>query len=150
VILGLEAEMTSATLKPARDTGGRRHGAGYGLIVFAVTMLGIVGIFNLIDGIAAVAKSHVFVAGAHYVVGDLRIWGWVMLILGALQVLAAFGVMAGNQLARWFGVAVLGLGAIAMMFFIPAYPFWALVIIAAELVALWALCAYGSKENLMA
>ena len=48
--------------------------------------------------------------------------------------------MLGNQLARWFAVAVVGLNAIEMMFFIPAYPFWALVIIAANVVALWA-CA---------
>ena len=61
---------------------------------------------------------------------ELRAWGWVTTIIGALQGLAAFGVMAGNQLARWFGVAVAGLNGLAMMFFIPAYPFWALVIIA--------------------
>jgi hypothetical protein len=47
-------------------------------------------------------------------------------------------------------VAVLGLNAIDMMFFIPAYPFWALVILAADLVALYGLCAYGSRVNLEA
>jgi hypothetical protein len=45
---------------------------------------------------------------------------------------------------------VVGINAIEMMFFIPAYPFWALVIIAADVVALWGLCAYGSRENLEA
>jgi ABC-2 type transport system ATP-binding protein len=60
----------------------------------------------------------------------------------------AGGVFMGNQLARWFAVAVVGLNAIDMMFFVPAYPFWALVIIAADVVALWGLCAYGSRENL--
>ena len=67
-----------------------------------------------------------------------------------LQLLAAAGVVAGNPLARWFAVAVLGLSAIDMMFFIPAYPFWSLVIIAADVVALYALCAYGSRANLQA
>jgi hypothetical protein len=80
--------------------------------------------------------------------GDLRTWGWITLAIGFLQLIAAAGVMMGNQLARWFGVAVLGLNAIAMMFFIPAYPFWALVILAADVVALWGLCAYGSRQNL--
>ncbi len=56
--------------------------------------------------------------------------------------------MTGNQLARWFAVAVVGINAIDMMFFIPGYPFWALVIIAVDVVALYALCAYGSRENL--
>jgi hypothetical protein len=45
-------------------------------------------------------------------------------------------------------VAVIGLNAIAQMFFIPGYPFWSLTIIAVDIVALWGLCAYGSRENL--
>ena len=80
----------------------------------------------------------------------MRAWGWVTLIIAVLQLLAAVGVLAGNQLARWFGVAVIGLSAIDMMFFIQAYPFWALMIIAVDVVALWGLCAYGSRENLAA
>ena len=47
-------------------------------------------------------------------------------------------------------MAVIGLSAIDMMFFLPAYPFWALMIIAVDVVALWGLCAYGSRENLAA
>jgi hypothetical protein len=120
------------------------------MIVFAAALLVTLGIFNLIDGIAAIARSHIFIANAHYVIGDLRAWGWVALILGALQVLAAIGILAGNQAARWFAVAVVGLNAIAQMFFIPAYPFWSLMIIAVDVVALWGLCAYGSRENLTA
>ena len=45
-------------------------------------------------------------------------------------------------------MSVVGLNAIAQMFFIPACPFWSLLIIAADIVALWRLCAYGSGENL--
>ncbi len=91
-----------------------------------------------------------FVANAHYVVGNLRAWGWVTLILAILQLLAGVGVMVGNQAARWFGVVVVGLNAINQMFFIPAYPFWSLMIIAADIVALWGLCAYGSRANVEA
>ncbi len=91
-----------------------------------------------------------FVANAHYVFADLRFWGWVTLIIGAVQLLAAAGVLAGNQAARWFGVAVLGLSAIDQMFFIPAYPFWSLTIFAMDVVALYGLCAYGSRANLEA
>jgi len=143
--------MTSATTQPARGSGGRHaEGHGYGMVFFAAVMLVIIGCFNLIYGIAAVAHAHVFVANAHYVFANLRTWGWITLILGVLQLLAAVAVVAGNQLARWFGVAVLGLNAIDMMFFVPAYPFWALVIIAADVVAIYGLCAYGSRANLEA
>jgi len=141
--------MTSATMRPARSAGGGyAEGRGLGLIIFAAVMLAVIGFFNLLDGIAAIANSHIFIGNAHYVVGDLRLWGWVMTIFGAVQLLAVFGVWAGNQLARWFAVAVVGLNAIAQMFFIPAYPFWSLLIIAVDIVALWGLCAYGSRENL--
>jgi hypothetical protein len=84
------------------------------------------------------------------VFANLRTWGWITLIIGILQLGAAAGVLAGNQLARWFAVAVVGLNAIDQMFFIPAYPFWSLTIIAMDVVALWGLCAYGSRRNLAA
>jgi hypothetical protein len=147
----MEENMTSATVRPAGSAGGHRaEGRGLGLVFFAGILLLVAGCFNLIDGIAAVARSHVFVGNAHYVFGDLRAWGWVALILGALLLIAGAGVMAGNQLARWFAVAVVGLNAIGQMFFIPSYPFWSLTIIAVDVVALYGLCAYGSRENVSA
>ena len=138
--------MTTSTAPPQPRTGGRIQGHGW--VIFAAVLLAVIGCFNLIYGAAAIAGSNVFVAGAHYVVGGLRAWGWVVLILGVLQLLASAGVLSGNQWARWFGVAVVGLNAIAQMFFIPAYPFWSLTIIAMDVVALYGLCAYGSRENL--
>jgi hypothetical protein len=102
----------------------------------------------MIYGIAAIANSHVFVANAHYVVGNLRAWGWITLVISVLQLAAKAGILAGSQLARWFAVAVLALNAIDMMLFIPAYPFWALTIIAVDVVALYGLCVYGSRANL--
>ena len=140
--------MTSA----ARSSTGRTYaeGRGYGLVLFAGVLLLVVGFWNLIYGISALAKSSVFVANAHYVFGDLRTWGWITLIISALQILAGIGVMTGNQAARWAGIVLVGLNAINQMFFIPAYPFWSLMIIAFDIVALYGLCAYGSKENVEA
>ena len=140
--------MTSA----ARSSTGRTYaeGRGYGLVLFAGVLLLVVGFWNLIYGIAAIAQSHVFVANAHYVFGDLKTWGWITLIISALQILAGIGVMTGNQVARWAGIILVGLNAINQMFFIPAYPFWSLMIIAADIVALYGLCAYGSRENVEA
>ena len=125
-------------------------GHGYGFVLFASILLVVVGCFNVIQGIAAIANSHVFIANAHYVFGDLKTWGWITLVLGVLQLLAALGVLAGNQLARWFAVVVIALNAIDQMFFIPAYPFWALTIIAMDVIALYGLVAYGSRGNLEA
>jgi hypothetical protein len=146
-----EVAMTSATTTPPRGAGGHRaEGHGYGLVLFAAILLLILGCFNLVYGIASIANSHVFTAHTHYVVADLRTWGWVTLVLGALQLVAAVGVLATDQAARWFAVAVIGLNAINQMFIIPAYPFWSLVIIALDVVALYGLCTYASRENLTA
>jgi hypothetical protein len=142
--------MTSAAFKSGRTGGRRREVYGLGFIVFASVLLGMVGFFNLIYGIAAIANSHVFVANTHYVFGSLRSWGWITLILAVLLLIAAGGVLAGNQLARWFAVAMVGLNAINQMFFLPAYPFWSLTIIAIDVVALYGLCAYGSRQNIEA
>lgn len=142
--------MTSASTEPARGADGRAEGRGYGLVFFAAVLLVVVGCFNVIYGIAAIANAHVFTANARYVFGGLNSWGWITLILGALQLGAAAGVVAGKQLARWFGVAVLGLNAIDQMFFLPAYPLWSLLIISMDVVALYGLCAYGSRANLQA
>jgi hypothetical protein len=141
--------MTSVTIKPAGSAGGQQaEGRGYGLVFFAAILLLVIGVFNVIYGIAAIANARLFTTHAHYVIGDLRAWGWVTLILAILQLIAAGGILMGNQWARWFAVAVVGLNAIAMMLALPGYPFWGLVIIAVDVVALYGLCAYGSRENL--
>src|SRR5438552_9731645 len=144
--------MTSAAMRPAGSRGEvyGNEGRGYGLVLFAGVLLLVAGFWNMIYGIAAIANSHVFAANAHYVFGDLRTWGWITLIFAILLLVAGGGVMAGNQLARGFGVVVVGLNAINQMFFIPAYPFWSLTIIAMDVVALYGLCAYGSRANVEA
>ena len=68
--------MTSVTTKPSKGTRGHRaEGNGYGLILFAAILLLVVGFFNMIYGIAAIANSHVFVAGAHYVFANQHFRG---------------------------------------------------------------------------
>jgi len=154
-----DAPASGGRLKAAagrRHREGRGHGHdldhdldhGQGQIIVVSVLLLVIGCFNLLDGIAAIASSHLLVGHAHHVVSDLRTWGWVMTILGAMQLLVAAGVWAGNQLARWFAVAVVGLNVVGQIFVVPAYPVWSLLIIAVDIVALWALCTYGSRENL--
>jgi hypothetical protein len=141
---------SEVTTTPRGARGHRAEGGGYGLALFGAILLLMLGFFNMIYGISAIANSHVFVANAHYVFANLRTWGWITLVISVLQLAAAAGILAGNQLARWFGVAVLALNAIDMMFFVPAYPFWALTIIAVDVVALYGLCSYASRANMTA
>lgn len=138
--------MTAQTARPGTTSAEYGGGRGTGLLIYSAVLLGILGFFNLLDGITAIAQSSVFVAGARYVVGDLRAWGVTVLVIGAAQLVAVAGVIMHNQVARWFGVAVLGVNAIAQMFFIPSYPFWSLLIVAVDVVGLYALCAFGGKD----
>ena len=118
---------------------------GGGWVTFAGILLLIVGTLNTIEGIAAIDRANFFVANTHYIAGDLKAWGWTVLFLGIGQILAGLGVMAKNQLARWAGVALLGLNAIAQLMFIPAYPFWSLAIFSLDILALYGLVAYGAR-----
>src|SRR6516225_8070509 len=99
----------------AQSSPGEGSYAGYddergqGWVVFAAALLLTIGTINVIQGIAAISRAHFYVANAHYVFGDLKSWGWTVLILGALQLLVALGVIAGNQFARWTGVVILSL-----------------------------------------
>jgi hypothetical protein len=143
--------MTSPTTTPASGKAGRHaRSHSYGLVLFASVVLFVTGCFNIVQGIAAAAGSQVFPAHPHFVFANLSTWGWVTAVLGALQLVAAAGVLAANQMFRWFAVVVIGLDAIDQMFFLPAYPVWSLTIIAMDVVALYGLCAYGSRESITA
>jgi hypothetical protein len=120
---------------------GTRTGEGW--LTFAGIMIIVLGTLNIIWGIAAIDRSGFFVGETKLIFDDIRTWGWIILIIGALQVLAGFGIFARNQFARWFGVAVAAVNLIAALTSISAYPFWALVIIGIDVLVIYGLAAYG-------
>jgi len=128
----------------ATDADGTIKGVGW--VVFAAVMLGLAGIWNFIDGIAAISSAHVFVANAHYVFSDLNTWGWIVMILGILQGFAAFALVTGSEWARWFGIVVAGVNAIGQLFFVPAYPWWALAMFTVDILIIYALAVYGGAR----
>jgi hypothetical protein len=104
-------------------------------------------VINFIGGIGAIDDSKFFVANTKYVLGDLHTWGWVILILGAVQVLTAFGLFARNTAARVVGVTFAGLNSIAMLLMLPAYPLWALALFTMDLLIIYGLVSYGSRNE---
>ncbi|WP_035844872.1 DUF7144 family membrane protein [Kitasatospora azatica] len=129
----------------SRQAPGDAHGET--MLTFAAVMMGILALFNGLDGIAAINHSHVFVGNAHYVFGDLRAWGWAILALAIAQGFTVVGILARVQVARWFGVAVLALNGFAQMAFIPSYPVWSVLILGVDVIALYALVAYGGPRT---
>ena len=119
---------------------------GTGWIVFATVMLGLAGLWNFIDGIAAISSAHVYVADANYVFGDLNTWGWIVLCLGILQGFAALFLLSGSDWARWFGIVAAALNAIGQLGFMPAYPWWALAIFSVDVVIIYGLAVYGGSR----
>jgi hypothetical protein len=73
-----------------------------------------------------------------------------MLIVGALQIAAAFSIWNGGKFGRWFGIACAGLNAIAALLSIPAYPFWSLTVFALDVLIIYGLAAYGGDPRLAA
>ena len=120
--------------------------AGGGWITFAAIMLGLVGTFNVLEGILAIANSRVYTANQTFVFSDLNTWGWIVMILGIVEGLAALAILSGSEVARWFGIAVAGLNAIGQLAFIPIYPWWGLAMFAVDLLIIYALAVYGGRR----
>jgi hypothetical protein len=116
---------------------------GVGRAIFAAVFLMIAGVLNVIYGIAGISKSHVFTNNAHYVFGDLKTWGWVTLIIGALEILAALSLFAGGAFGRWFGIFAAALAAIALLLAIPAYPLLGIAGFGLSLWIIHGLVVYG-------
>jgi hypothetical protein len=123
---------------------------GSGWVLFAGIMIMIVGVLNVVWGIAAIDSSSFFVEDQRFILSDLNTWGWIVLIIGALQFAAAFSIWAGGSFGRWFGIAVASVNAIAALLSIPAYPFWSLAIFAVDVLVIYGLATYGGDRRVVA
>jgi len=128
----------------AREYGGSlTSDSSGGWVVFAGTLIALAGCMNVIHGFAAIGNSRVLPDHAEVVISNLKAWGWAVLILGLVLILAAVGIWAGNQVARWFGVAMLFLNALAQLTFASEYPIWSLTIFGLDVLAIYALVVHG-------
>jgi hypothetical protein len=114
-----------------------------GWVTFAGVMLFIVGVLNVIYGIAAIGDSSFFVQDQKYILSNLSTWGWVTLIIGVLQLFAAFSLWSGGTYGRVVAIGAAGLSAVGALLSIPAYPFWSLAIFAIDIVIIHQVAHYG-------
>jgi hypothetical protein len=80
------------------------------------------------------------------VFSNLNTWGWIVLILGVFQLIAAFSLFGGSELARWFGVLVAGVNAIGQLYYVPAYPIWSLMLFSVDILIIYGLVAYAGHR----
>jgi hypothetical protein len=116
-----------------------------GWVTFAGVLLMLGGVLNVIYGIAAIGDSNFFDNDAKYMFSSLSTWGWIMLSIGILQVLAAGSLWNGGLFGRIFGIGAASLSAIAALLAIPAYPFWSLAIFAIDIVIIHQIAAHGTE-----
>jgi hypothetical protein len=143
---------------PARPTirGGtiteprRTFMRGLGRVAFAATLLLILGTLNIIYGIGALDDANLFANDQRYVLDDLNTLGWVLIVLGVVQLIGGVSLMGGNAFGRVIGIVGAGLGAIgALLSMGDAHPFWSLGIFLLCLYVLHGIFIYGEDAAAM-
>ncbi|MEU1522152.1 hypothetical protein ACH474_22855 [Nocardia rhamnosiphila] len=115
--------------------------------IAAAVLLLAVGVLSILAGISAVAGDELFVTGPNYILQfDTTTWGWIHIVLGILLVIAALALMSGALWARITAVVLAGLSIIANFLWIPYYPWWSIVVIAIDLVVIWAVSTWRPEQ----
>jgi hypothetical protein len=134
----------SATQRGSGPAEPSISGWAAGGIAFAVTMAGLVGIFQILQGLVAVLNDDFYVVTRNYTFDlDVSAWGWIHMLIGILMLGVAFGLYARALWAVIGGLAIAMLSALSNFFFIPYYPIWALVLIGLDVWIIWSLTRPG-------
>jgi hypothetical protein len=123
--------------------------SGRGWLVYAAVVLGVAGIMRFFDALWAFSYHGVLPENLEGAVfgHSLKTYGWIWLIVAIILVLSAFAVLAQSQLARWVGIVAGAIAAVTSIWLIPYYPIWALVYIGLGVSVIYALAAYGGRDE---
>ncbi|MEU0433579.1 hypothetical protein ABZ153_18460 [Streptomyces sp. NPDC006290] len=114
-----------------------------GGVTFAGVLLLVNGSLNILQGISAIAKDDVYARVHDYVYRiNLTGWGWILLILGAIAVVAGWGILKEAGWARITGIALASLSMLFQFMFLPYAPIWSVVLLAIDVFIIWALASY--------
>jgi hypothetical protein len=108
----------------------------------------IIGAFNAIEGLVSLFRHRIFVTnGNGLIVFNYTAWGWILLILGAVQILIGLFVLRGSWIAQLAAIFILILDSIAQISFLTAEPFWSIIVIVLNVIVIWALCVHGEEAQ---
>ena len=118
-----------------------------GWTAFGAIMIIISGAVNGIQGLAAVFLDDVFLSGPQggALILDVTQWGWVHIVLGLALIGVGLGLVRGQMWSRILAVIVLTINMVTQMMLLPAYPFWSIIVIAFDVIVLWAITVHGSE-----
>lgn len=126
------------------ETSGPPRGAGW--VAFAGVMILVAGALNVIYGIAAIDNSAFFVEGERFVLfDDVNTWGWIHLIVGIVQVGAAFSIWQGHAFGRFIGILTASLNLVVVLLWITAIPVSGLILGLIDILIIYGLVAYGDR-----
>jgi hypothetical protein len=145
--------MSDTQQRPAYKAGEpyvprrRQPTAWVGFVLFAGIILVMVGAFQAIEGLVALFKDEYYVVTRSGLVlnVDYTTWGWTHLIIGLVAVGVGIGVMLGKTWARVLGIVVAAISAFANLAFIAAYPLWCTIMIALDVLVIYALAVHGRE-----
>ena len=121
---------------------------GTGRVVFTATMLLLVGTLNIIYGIGALDDANIFVNDKRYIFTNLNTMGWVLIVLGIIQLTGGFSLIAGNTYGRVIGIIGASLGAIGALLSIGgSYPWWSLAIFFLCIYIVHGIFIYGEDDR---
>ncbi|MGY0503648.1 DUF7144 family membrane protein [Nocardia sp. FBN12] len=125
-----------------------REGIAAGTSIGAGILLAVVGVLQIFQGISAVANDDLIVVGPEYSYQfDLTSWGWWHIVLGALAVIIAIGLLAGQTWGRVAAMVIAALSIIANFLWLPYYPWWSILIIAVDIVVIWAVATWRPDNS---
>jgi hypothetical protein len=124
---------------------------GAGRAVFAAILLLIAGFLNIIYGIGALDNANIFVNDKRFILSDLNTLGWVLIVLGVVQLTGGLSLLAGNTYGRVIGLTGATLGAIGALLSIGGSdPWWSLAIFALCVYVIYGLLVLGDDERVPA
>ncbi|MGW1679261.1 DUF7144 family membrane protein [Saccharopolyspora sp. NPDC002376] len=127
-------------------TSAQEPTAMSGWLAFAGSLMLLVGIFNIIDGLTSLFRADYYVVGAaQLLVFNFAAWGVIWLVLGVLQLAAGVGCMYGKEWARTTGIVLAALVAIGHLAFLAAFPLWSLLVIALSVLVIYGLIVPAEK-----
>ncbi|MYR08025.1 hypothetical protein GTV32_17720 [Gordonia sp. SID5947] len=120
-----------------------QQGFAGGATIAAAILLLTGGIIGLLQGISAVAKDDLFVVGQEYIYKmDVTAWGWIHIVVSIIAIGIAIGMFTGATWARIGAIVIAALSIILNFLWLPYYPWWSVLVIAIDLVIIWAVATW--------
>jgi hypothetical protein len=121
---------------------------GAGRTAFVAILLLIVGTLNIIYGIGALDDANFYANDTRFILTNLNTMGWVLIILGVIQLTGGFSLMAGNAYGRVIGIIGGSVGAVgALLSMGNSHPFWELGIFFLCVWVVYGIVVFGEDER---